>query len=67
LRFVIPDPHLSGDSRDVVKMGTGLIATLTALVLGLLIASAKSSSDAQRTELQQMAANFIALNCALVK
>ena len=34
-------------SRDVVKLGTGLIATLTALVLGLLIASAKSSFDAQ--------------------
>jgi hypothetical protein len=67
LRVVIPDPHLSGDSKDVVKMGTGLIATLAALVLGLLVASAKSSFDAQRTGLQQMAANFVVLNRALAK
>jgi hypothetical protein len=67
LRVVIPDPHLTGDSKDVVKMGTGLIATLTALVLGLLIASAKSSFDAQRTGLQQMAANFVVLDRGLAK
>jgi hypothetical protein len=40
---VLPDPHLGGDSKDVIKMGTGLIATMSALVLGLLIASAKST------------------------
>jgi hypothetical protein len=67
LRAVIPDPHLSGDSKDVVKMGTGLIATLAALVLGLLVASAKSSFDAQRTGLQQMAANFVLLDRGLAK
>jgi hypothetical protein len=67
LRAVIPDPHLSGDSKDVVKMGTGLIATLTALVLGLLVASAKSSFDSQRTGLQQMAANFVVLDRGLAK
>jgi hypothetical protein len=67
LRALIPDPHLSGDSKDVVKMGTGLIATLTALVLGLLVASAKSSFDSQRTGLQQMAANFVVLDRGLAK
>ncbi len=67
LRTVIPDPHLSGDSKEVIKMGTGLIATLAALVLGLLVASAKSSFDAQRTGLQQMSASFVVLDRALAK
>jgi hypothetical protein len=41
LRAILPEPHLSPDSKDVVRLGSGLIATLSALVLGLLIASAK--------------------------
>ena len=43
LRAVLPEHHLSPDSKDVVQLGTGLIATMTALVLGLLIASAQSA------------------------
>ena len=46
LRTVLPQHHLSDDSKDVVKMGMGLVATMSALVLGLLVASAKSSFDA---------------------
>ena len=65
LRAVLPEHHLSAESKDVVKLGTGLIATLSALVLGLLIASAKSSFDAQRTGFQQLAANLVLLNRAL--
>jgi hypothetical protein len=65
LRRILPEPHLSSDSKDVVKMGTGLIATLSALVLGLLIASAKSSFDAQKTGLQQLSTNLILLDRSL--
>lgn len=65
LRRVLPEQHLSNDSKDVVKMGTGLIATLSALVLGLLIASAKSSFDAQRAGLQQLSTNVILLDRSL--
>ncbi|HEX4069627.1 MAG TPA: hypothetical protein VHX68_00595, partial [Planctomycetaceae bacterium] len=54
LRAVLPEHHVSPESKDVVKLGMGLIATLAALVLGLLIASAKSSFDAQRTGFQQL-------------
>jgi hypothetical protein len=67
LRAVLPEHHLSTESRDVVKLGTGLIATLAALVLGLLIASAKSSFDAQRTGFQQLAANLVLLDRALAR
>jgi hypothetical protein len=40
---VVPAHHLSADSKDVVKLGIALIATMAALVLSLLIASAKST------------------------
>jgi hypothetical protein len=65
LRALLPETHLSGESKDVVKLGMGLIGTMTALVLGLLIASAKSSFDTQRNGLAQLSANIILLDRAL--
>jgi hypothetical protein len=66
LRRILPPHHLDADSKDVVKLGMALIGTMSALVLGLLIASAKSSFDAQRGEFTQMSANIIQLNRMLV-
>jgi hypothetical protein len=65
LRRILPEPHLSPESKDVVKLGMGLIGTMTALVLGLLIASAKNSFDTQRNGLAQMSANLIFLDRVL--
>ena len=62
LRTALPEHHLSTDSKDVVKLGMGLLATMAALVLSLLIASAKSSYDTQRSELTQLSANVILLD-----
>src|SRR5579871_614410 len=62
LHAMLPEHHLSSDSKDVVKLAVGLIATMSALVLALLIASAKGSYDAQRSELTQMSANVILLD-----
>jgi hypothetical protein len=65
LRAILPEQHLTAESKDVVKLGMGLIGTMTALVLGLMIASAKSSFDAQRTGMSQLSANVILLDRAL--
>jgi Protein of unknown function (DUF4239) len=65
LRSRLPADHLGEESKDTVKLATGVIATMTALVLGLLVASAKSSFDAQRSGLTQLAANVIVLDRAL--
>ena len=65
LRRAIPTHHLSPDSRDVVKLGVGLIGTMAALALGLLLASAKASYDAQGDELRQLSATAILLDRAL--
>ena len=56
LRRALPEHHLSKDSQDVVRLGVGLIATIAALVLGLLIAAAKSSFDTQSTQIKQITA-----------
>jgi hypothetical protein len=49
----LPKDHLNSDSKDVIKLAMGLTATMSALILALLIASAKGSYDAQRNELTQ--------------
>ena len=67
LRAMLPAEHLSSESKDVVKLGMGLIGTMTALVLGLLVASAKSSFDTQRNGLAQLSGNVIFLDRILAR
>jgi len=62
LRRALPDHHLDEHAKDIVRLGAGLVATISALVLGLLISSASSSYEAQRNEVRQMAANLILLD-----
>jgi len=57
--------HASSDSKDVVRLGMGLVATTVALVLGLLVASAKSFYDTQNNEITQLAANLVLLDRVL--
>jgi hypothetical protein len=65
LGAVLPPPHLSGDSKELVRLGMGLIATMTAILLGLLIASAKTFHDTQNSELTEMSAKVILLDRVL--
>jgi len=62
---VLPPNHLSGDSKDVVKVGMGLVGTMTAILLGLLVASAKSFYDTQNDELTEISAKVILLDRVL--
>lgn len=66
LRARLPNDHLDGDSKDVVKLVMGLIATMAAIVLGLLIASAKGTFDTQASEMQELAAEVMQLDRMLV-
>lgn len=59
IRTILPPDHLSEDTKDVMRLSMALIATLAALVVGLLIASAKSSYDAKNTQVKQITANII--------
>lgn len=65
LRTTLPQHHLSKDSQDIVRLGVGLIATIAALVLGLLIAAAKGSFDTQSGQVKQITADLILLDALL--
>ena len=65
LRRVLSADHLRDDVKDVVRLSSGLIGTIAALVLGLLIASAKTSYDARVTQFKQVTANVILLDLLL--
>lgn len=65
VRRSLPEEHLSSESRDAMKLALGLIGTMAALVLGLLVASAKSAYDTQKTEITQMSAKIILLDRTL--
>jgi Protein of unknown function (DUF4239) len=65
LRGLLPEEHVSSDSRDAVKLAMGLVATMSALVLGLLVSSAKGSYDTERSEVIQMAAKVAFLDRVL--
>ena len=67
LRTSLPEHHLDAESRDTVKLGIGLIATMTALVLGLVTASAKSSFDAVDTAVKQTAIEILTLDRVLAR
>jgi hypothetical protein len=67
LRTLLPGHHLSTESKDTVKVGIGLIATMTALVLGLVTASAKGTYDALDKEVKQSAADILTLDRILAR
>ena len=67
LRNTLPKHHLSEATKDVVKLGTGLIGTITGLVLGLLIASANSTYETEGSQVQQMTANIVVLDQTLAQ
>lgn len=62
LSRALPEHHLNAGSKDVVRLGMGLVSTMAALVLGLLVSSAKSYYDAQSNELTEVSAKAILLD-----
>ena len=65
LRTVLPKHHLDSETKDVVKLGMGLVGTMAALILGLLVTSARGNYDAQSAELTQVSTNILMLDRVL--
>jgi hypothetical protein len=59
---LLPEHYLNADTRDTVKLGMGLVATMSALLLGLLVSSAKNAYDTTRGQVIQMAAKAALLD-----
>ena len=64
LRAVLPQDRLR-DSQDAVKLGMGLVTTMSALVLGLLVTSARVFYETQTTQVTEMSATIILLDRVL--
>jgi hypothetical protein len=67
VRDLLPPPHLSRESQDVVRLGMGLIATMTALLLGLVTVAVRTGYDAQDKEIKTSAVNLLTLDRHLAR
>jgi Protein of unknown function (DUF4239) len=67
LRGMLPSDHFSAESKDTVKITIGLVGAMTALVLGLVTASAKSSYDEVDAAVKQTAVNLLSLDRLLAR
>jgi hypothetical protein len=67
LRRALPGDHLANDAKDIIRLGAGLIGTIAALVLGLLIASAKSSYDTKSDQVQHLTTDVVLLDQLLAQ
>jgi hypothetical protein len=67
LRARLPAHHLDDGTKDVVRVAMGLVATMAALVLGLLVASAKSTYDDAISEFNKISADLVLLDASLAQ
>jgi hypothetical protein len=67
IRARLPPTHLSKESQDIVRLGIGLVATMTALLLGLVTAAARSTFDAQDAAIRNSAAAVLTLDRDLAR
>jgi len=67
LQKTLPGHHLDAESKDTVKVGIGLVATMTALILGLVTASAKSSYDAANSAVKRTAVEILTIDRLLAR
>ncbi len=65
LRSRLPDRYLSAGSKEVVTLATGLIATMSAVLLGLLISSTRTSYEEKRNQVIHMTADILELDLLL--
>ena len=62
LHRVLPKSHLTKETQDVIRLGTGMLSVLASLVLGLLIATAKNAYDTTDQSFRSYAAEIALLN-----
>jgi len=62
LHRLLPDGHLTKDTQDVVRLGTGMLSVLSSLVLAMLISTAKTTYDTTDRALRTFSAELILLD-----
>jgi hypothetical protein len=66
LRRILPQNELGTDAKEVIRLAVGLLVTMTALVLGMLVSSANASYQDRKNELAEMASDFVVVDRLLV-
>src|SRR5277367_3747477 len=61
----VPEDHIGAEAKEVVRLATGLVATMAALVLGMLVSSAKTSYDATKNQIAEMSSDIVAIDSLL--
>ena len=67
LRRALPANLLEGGSKEAIRLGAGFLSTLSALVIGLMIASAKNTYDNQNSNIRQLGTNAVLVDQMLTK
>lgn len=67
IRRALPEEHVGSDAKDIVRLTTGLMATMSALVLGMLVSSSKASYDASKNDVATMSADIVTIDRQLAK
>ena len=67
LKRTLPADLLEGGSKEAIRLGAGFLSTLAALVIGLMIASAKNTYDNQNTNIRQLGTNAVLVDQMLTK
>ena len=67
LKRALPDNLLEGGSKEAIRLGAGFLSTLAALVIGLMIASAKNTYDSQNTNIRQLGTNAVLVDQMLTQ
>ena len=62
LRLVLPPNQLGPEVKSVVQLAVGLLVTMTALVLGMLVSTANSSYQQRKDQLTEMASDFVGVD-----
>jgi hypothetical protein len=62
IRRASPDDHFSSEAKDTVRLAIGLVVTMTGLVLGMLVSSAKTFYDGEKNQVAEMASQIVLLN-----
>jgi Protein of unknown function (DUF4239) len=66
LRKALPQEHFGTDAKDTVRLAIGLIVTMTGLVLGMLVSSAKTYYDSQKSQVAVLSSDVILLDELLI-
>jgi hypothetical protein len=67
IRRALPPDHVGSDVKEVVRLATGLVVTMSALVLGMLVSTSKSSYDARKNEVMEMSVEIVNIDRLLAK